>query len=191
MIEEAAPPLEHYANHEPDGSDPIVLPGDISSDQLLQWNGTKFVGADLPAAGGVPSPICINSCAFIPVNDTEDYYLDGDILRRRSELTLLDLYANVCLPHGVTVTKLTLYAYRNDADAALEIVLYLIDPLGTINTIASVEADWTDGNGNAYDDTINYGTIDNTAYSYVLYCGIDPNDSVSDVKLSRVQIDFS
>lgn len=191
MIEEAAPPLEHVANHEPDGTDPIVLPGDISTDEVLQWNGTKFIGAAAGGNGGVPSPISINSCAFIPVSDTEDYSLDGDILKRRTGTTLLDCNANVCLPHGVTITKLTLYAYRNDADASIQIVLYRVDPAGTINTLASVSADWTSGNSSKFDDTVSNATIDNTTYSYQIYCGMDPNDSVNDVKLSRVQIDFT
>lgn len=51
MIEGAAPPLEHKENHEPDGSDPLVLPGDISSDQIIKWNGTKFVGSAAPSGG--------------------------------------------------------------------------------------------------------------------------------------------
>ena len=52
MITGSAPPLEHKENHEPDGSDPLILPDDISSDQLIKWNGSKFVGA-APAAGGL------------------------------------------------------------------------------------------------------------------------------------------
>ena len=52
MITGSAPPLEHKENHEPDGSDPLILPGDISSDQLIKWNGSKFVGA-AAAAGGL------------------------------------------------------------------------------------------------------------------------------------------
>ena len=51
MITGAAPPLEHTANHRPDGSDPLVLPGDISSGQLVKWNGSKFIGLDQPQAG--------------------------------------------------------------------------------------------------------------------------------------------
>ena len=52
MIEGAAPPLEHKENHEPDGSDPLILPDDISADQLIKWNGAKFIGA-AAAAGGL------------------------------------------------------------------------------------------------------------------------------------------
>lgn len=54
MIEGKAPPLEHKQNHEPDGIDPLALPGDISTNQILKWNGTKFIGADAPT-GGLPN----------------------------------------------------------------------------------------------------------------------------------------
>jgi len=52
MIEGAAPPLEHASWHKPPGSDPIVLPADISSGQLVKWNGTKFIGVYEPSPGG-------------------------------------------------------------------------------------------------------------------------------------------
>lgn len=54
MIEEAAPPLKHKINHQPDGSDPLVLPGDISNGQAVTWNSSegKFVGS---AVGGISS----------------------------------------------------------------------------------------------------------------------------------------
>ncbi len=51
MIEGSAPPLEHKENHEPDGSDPLVLPGDISEGQILKWDGSKFIGVNEPTAG--------------------------------------------------------------------------------------------------------------------------------------------
>lgn len=51
MIEGAAPPLQHKENHEPAGSDPLILPGDISAGQILGWNGTKFIGTSAPAGG--------------------------------------------------------------------------------------------------------------------------------------------
>lgn len=51
MIEGAAPPLEHAANHIPGGSDEIILTGDISAGQILQWNGAKFVGIATPSGG--------------------------------------------------------------------------------------------------------------------------------------------
>ncbi|MBA7603959.1 hypothetical protein ES703_11077 [subsurface metagenome] len=51
MIEEAAPPLEHIINHLPGGSDPLILPDDISAGQIIQWNGEKFIGIAEPTGG--------------------------------------------------------------------------------------------------------------------------------------------
>ena len=51
MIEGSAPPLEHIANHLPGGTDELVDDNDISADQLVKWNGTKFIGTAEPSAG--------------------------------------------------------------------------------------------------------------------------------------------
>jgi len=51
IVEGSAPPKEHGVWHEPDGSDPIVLPEDIESGQIVKWDGSKFIGVDLPSGG--------------------------------------------------------------------------------------------------------------------------------------------
>jgi len=53
LIEGSAPPKEHAPWHEPDGTDPIVLPADIITDQAVGWDGTKFKGYALAAPGGL------------------------------------------------------------------------------------------------------------------------------------------
>ncbi|GAH54300.1 unnamed protein product, partial [marine sediment metagenome] len=235
MIEEAAPPLNHVDNHLPDGTDPIVLPGDIDTGQIIKWDGTKFDGIDapavgvaehgiqhqpdgddpivtsddmspgpiltwngekfvgmaVPAAGAYPSPISINPSAFLPVTDTVDYICDGKLIKPRESLDGLDLYASVHLPHAVTVTKVTLFAYRDDDEACLDLVLRQVHPLGTVHDMCIIEADWTDGDNNASNETISYPIIDNTAYSYSLYICMEPNDNINDVQFMRAQIDFS
>ena len=191
MIEEAAPPLEHYANHEPDGSDPLVLPGDISQNQILQWNGEKFVGMDAPAGAAELSPISIHPLQFKPVNDQTDFYCDQSGLRRRTDLGYGLFYAPVIFPNNVTVTKLTLYAYRDDSGADINIRLYRCTHSGANVSMCNVTADWTNGDGSKYDDSIDYAGIETETYSYALYSYIDPNDDVDDVKLTGVKIDFT
>lgn len=51
MIEGTAPPSIHIVNHLPGGSDELVLSADISSGQLIKWDGSKFIGLDEPSAG--------------------------------------------------------------------------------------------------------------------------------------------
>lgn len=191
MIEGAAPPLEHIVNHLPPGSDPLVLPGNISSGQIIKWNGNKFVGTDEPA-GAVPlSPISIHASSFQPEDDQIDYIADRLGLRRRSDLGEEAFYSPVMFPHGVTVSKVTMVAYRNDAAAALTVHLLRVDSTGSHAFMATLAADWTDGAGSIYDDSISYATIDNANYSYCLDAYVNPNDNIMDVVLFRIQIDFS
>ncbi len=191
MIEGAAPPLEHVENHLPDGSDPIVLPGDITADQNLTWDGAKFVGSDAPEAGGYASPISIHPSSFIPGDDTIDYVTKESGLTERTSFSAFDFFAPVILPNAVTITKLTLYAYRDDGSASLGINLFRCNDAGTKSQMALVSAGWEDGNGSGYDDTIVNPVIDNTAFSYVIELNMNPNDAILDVRLRRIQIDFT
>lgn len=190
MIVGSASPLNHVVNHLPPGSDPIVLPGDIESGEIVAWNGTKFVGVAAPGGGAYPSPITIHPSAFTPQDDTVDFYCNEGGLRRRADLNAGFFHAPVMLPHGATVTKLTLYGYRTDGDAALELILRCIDNAGGVNPMATILADWTDGNNSKYEDSIGYATIDNVNSSYYLYAQINPNDDEWDVILRRAKIDF-
>lgn len=51
MIEGAAPPLKHIANHLPGGSDPLIAPDGMQAGQILQWDGAKFIAIATPTAG--------------------------------------------------------------------------------------------------------------------------------------------
>ena len=191
MITGAAPPLEHIVNHLPPGSDPLVLPGDISSGQIIKWNGTKFIGVAEPAGAAPLSPISIHASSFQAEDDQIDYFCDAGSLRRRSDLGEEAFFSPVMFPQGVTVSKVTMIAYRNDAQAALTAHLYRVDHTGSKAFMATIQADWTDGAGSKNTESISYATIDNTNYSYCLDVYINPNDAVSDVALYRIQIDFN
>lgn len=191
MITGAAPPLNHVSNHLPDGSDPIVLPGDISDDEVLQWNGTKFVGTAAPADGAFPSPISIHATHFNPVDDSVDYYCNLAGLRRRSDVAQGLFYSPIDLPHGVTVTKLTLFAYLNHADTKCWVTMYRISNAGVFNSMAAVFGEWVTGDSSGYDDSISYAVIDNVNYSYGMYTTIVPYSVVESAILRRIMIDFT
>lgn len=79
MIEGSAPPLKHIPNHLPPGSDPLALPADISSGQLIKWDGSKFIGVDKPTAGlasQYDDPNFFFTTRF-PTLDTFVSYTDG------------------------------------------------------------------------------------------------------------------
>jgi len=191
MITGSAPPLNHVANHLPVGTDPLVLPGDISSDQVVQWNGTKFVGTDPPSNGGYPSPLSIHASHFFPKYDEVDFYCSKDGLRKTTTLDAAKFSCPVFLPHGVTVTKLTLYAYCSLSGSVVDIDLYRITNVGGSALMATCHSDWIDGNGSIYDDSIDDAVIDNTQYCYMIYAGIEPDTSAGNAILRSVKIDFA
>jgi len=73
MIEGSAPPLEHAPWHEPDGSDPIILPADIIAGQIVKWTGIKFIGIDAPT-GGIPDLYSGKGLFFLDTYNTLDGY---------------------------------------------------------------------------------------------------------------------
>lgn len=191
MIEGAAPPLEHISNHLPPGSDPLVLPGDIEADQIVKWTGTKFIGAAAPA-GVILSPMCIHSSAFIPQTDETDYVSYDGGLRKGADAGSVLFIAPVSLPHGVTVTKLIHYGFRNHADAILDLQLRRMTNEGGVNAMADVLADWTDGDNSKEDTSIANAVVNNANYSYCLYLKIQPYDyNVTGTIFRRAVIEFS
>ena len=191
MITGSAPPLNHVANHEPDGSDPLVLPGDIDPGEFVGWNGTKFIGAAAGGNGGFPSPITIHPAQFIAPDDTIDYSCSLAGLQKRTEISSQVYYAPVNLPHGVSVTKLTVFAYLNHVDTKCWVTLYRVSNVGGVTGMAAVFGEWVDGDNSEYDDSISEPVIDNVNYSYGLNCVLDPYNVGSSAILRRIIIDFT
>lgn len=116
MIEGAAPPLEHKENHEPDGSDPLILPGDIEDNQIIKWNGAKFVGSAAPA-GGLGSlyddPNFFFTTHFTSVNGFEVWKtLDGSLTWEEAYLqisssTTPNSISGIYKPVGYSLQALT------------------------------------------------------------------------------------
>uniref|UniRef100_A0A6M3MEM6 Uncharacterized protein n=1 Tax=viral metagenome TaxID=1070528 RepID=A0A6M3MEM6_9ZZZZ len=137
------------------------------------------------------SPISYGPSAFTPERDFYDWVQDGQTLTNRTILTAQNYHNNVIAPNGSIITKITLYGYRDDADAALQLLLVKIDRIAGSVLMASVVADWTTGYDSGYVDYINFATIDNNNYSYDLIVVLNPNDNVADVKFSGAMIDFT
>ena len=147
----------------------------------------------MPNIGNFPfrlSPLSIPPSAFVPYDDSYDWMISYEVLNNRTSLEVHVYYAPVILPQGVTVSKLTLYGYRNDALAVMMLTLRRVARDATAVEMASITAGWTIEWDSAYDDTIGYATIDNENYSYVLEIELDPNDDVGDVRFSGAKIEF-
>jgi len=137
------------------------------------------------------SPLTLHPSLFVPYSDTYNFNRDTNILQNRTSLSLQYFGCPVNLPNGVTVTKVTMYGFRNDVLAQMDIKLRRTNLAGTVQDLASVVGDWSTGSSSKYDDSISFATIDNTSYSYMIILYLDPNDSVNDVYLYGVKIDFT
>jgi len=137
------------------------------------------------------SPISIGPSAFIPAVDNQDWYNTNTDLRNRVALTVQYFYANVAFLNSVTVTKLTLYGYRDDAASVLKIVLYRINSVGGGDVLAEASLLGTGGYGSKEDIIILTPVIDNTTYSYCIRLEINPNNSILDCRFTRAEIEFT
>ena len=148
----------------------------------------KYTDAE---ARALLSPVSIPPPAFVPFLDNQDFEIRQEFLKNRAVLVVQYFVAPVIFPDGVTVTKLTLYGYRDDVDAVLALGLNRVHRLGGSNLMASVTSNWTTGWSSFYDDTINNSIINNGIYSYALVLTLNPNDAVADVKFSGAKIEFT
>ena len=135
--------------------------------------------------------VSIPAAAFVPSLDTYDWTISYETLWNRASLELQAYYAPVNLPHGATVSKLTLYGYRDDALASLELFMWRMDRITGGMEMAYINADWALGWGSGYDDTIVSPVIDTENYSYVLDVRLDPNDDASEVRFSGAKIELA
>ena len=138
-----------------------------------------------------PRPLAIGSPAFVPRSDEYDWFIGENDLENRTVVNGQSFYAPVFLPHRATVTKLKLWGYRSDAGASLQLTLERITLAGYIETMANLTADWTDGNGSIETTTINYATIDNAAYHYILKVYLNPAVIASDGYFKHAKIYWS
>ncbi len=142
-------------------------------------------------ARALMSPISVPPAALVASFDTHDWSNLIGTLKNRTALGLQHFTAPLYFPPGVTVTKLTLYAFRDDAVAVITLNLRRIYRQGGYDTMATVTAGWTTGASSGYDDSISNSVIDNSNYSYGLHLILDPNDSIDDVKFFGAKIEFT
>lgn len=135
--------------------------------------------------------LSVGAPAFVPNLDTNDWLISFNFLRNRVTTEAQSFYAPVFLPHGATISRLTLFGERTSAQADMTLRLYRSDNTGGFDEMAEIIADWSTGTGSGYDDTIDYATISNTSYSYCLALILDPKSAVADVMFFRAQINLA
>jgi len=183
-------PLDYFEAAPTDGETKKAPNSDWAFDHKadVAAHHAKYTDAE---ARAVHSPLSFPPPAFLPGDDTYDFDIACNYLMNRASLEMQLFRAPVILPQGVTVTKLTLYGYRDDAAATLQLILQRGSRTGMPLSMAMVTAGWTTGNNSGYIDSIDYATIDNETYNYTLQIMLNPNDSVNDVKLTGALIEFS
>lgn len=136
------------------------------------------------------SPIAISPSAFMPEHNGYDWSITWLRVKNNSTLNPQSFYAPINFPNGVTVTKLTLYGYRDDGSATMTLTLVRNDRENAVSTLASITADWTSGYSSKEHTTIDNSVIDNENYNYALKVSLNPNDSTDDIWLTGVEIEF-
>ena len=167
-----------YAEADPSGeSYGLYSEGDAHVEGLLTWK-------------PITSYLSIPAAAFVPqYNYDAETYNGGSIVRTLSGS--YDIFnAPVQLPHGATVTKMTVYWYDNYAGdngtIALRRSSFSLFPL----TMAEVTTSGSGGNGSGVDSTIDYAQIDNSQYTYYLTAQL-PTDGTDYVGLYGVVIEYT
>lgn len=205
-------PMAHHDSHEDGGTDEISLAG-LSGEpaELAAHSALATVHQDAPAlilthkgdpsahhskytdaeARVLHSPISFAPCDFRPYIDTQDHLIYVADCYNRASLAEQSFLAPVHLPDGVTLTKFTLYGYKNLAGATLAIFFRRVTRVGTYTTIGTCIAGWTTGFSSISDSSISTPVVDNETYSYVLNAIINPVAVVTEVRLTGATVEFS
>ena len=140
---------------------------------------------------GCPKPLSIPPGAFVPKSGTQDSEITNDDIVNSQLITAEKFYAPVLLPHRATVTKLTLYGFKNTSGGYVTLTLLRGDRQGTSTVMATCSITLTTGYQSAEDDTINDPEIDNENYEYGLQVEQDADAVVTDNRFTGAKIDWN
>ena len=133
--------------------------------------------------------LSIPPCSFIPQDGNVPYYL-VDTYIRCGALTASFFYCPVNLPQEATISKVTAYWYRDDFDAGGWLSLYKISlPDITPEIVGTMHSNSFAGKHTVVNSAISDPLV---ASSYwVFYLILDPNDSMIDVYLNGIVIEYT
>ena len=130
-----------------------ILLGGLLYSNLVQAQSTVTGYVSVPAA------------AFVPGSSGWAYVCNGTYISLQD--TYGQFYAPVELPHGATVTKVTVYWYDGGA-GNVWCELRRFNSTDYKVMAGNMESSGAPGLGSSHDDTIAYATIDNSRYAYFL-----------------------
>lgn len=151
-------------------------------------SGGNSVAVD-PVPGG-PGFIMVSAFEFKPYSGDYSQAYNGTLLYNPSATLITDSLAGVMLPHGATITKMTLYFEDNSSTNTFVYLLRagadgatsIVTSCGSIGAQVGFR---TASNQSA----VLYPVVDNQNYSYALELVI-PGFSGLDIRISNVRIDY-
>ena len=114
----------------------------------------------------------------------------GRFRRDTTASTVNQYYIPISLPHGVAITQLDGYVFRDDAASSITFGLARTNHSGTSAIMAQTSSTTTEGIQVITDSTITAETIDNENYSYAAFLSMDNNDSINDTLFYSGRISY-
>ena len=140
---------------------------------------------------GYPKPLLVGHNAFDPTDNTYTFSRAIGVLTGH-DTNPEEFQADVFLPDGSKIDRLTLWGYRDTAGTVLQMSLYKIQKSNGAETLlATVAATETTGWGSWYTETITDPAVDLDNYWYLLRLTHDAVAAASEVAFTCAQIDWS
>ncbi len=162
---------------------------DESSTQTI--TGTKtFTDLNI---GTTTRRISIPQAAFVPNSSTVTYSRNPDFLKNSTTNIYHYYYAPVSLPDGAVVTQLEGIFYDNETTFDGAITLHMITPGGssTYNIMANASTTGAPGVTTIVDNSIDYATIDNENYNYIIGISMRYSADAYDMRLYGAEIEYT
>jgi len=134
--------------------------------------------------------ISVSATEFTPQSQEHNYtkWINALVNVNTNEYT--SFYADVQLPHGATLTNVTFYWY----DYGTDFIMCGLARCNEFHTqyIARADSPSTEAPGNSfsYDDILNYATVDNNNYAYVLHVNLPWEFNTYRFKLARIEWEY-
>ncbi|MCP4706923.1 MAG: hypothetical protein GY865_20170 [candidate division Zixibacteria bacterium] len=130
--------------------------------------------------------------AFVPEDNTCAFIKENHCLMNTIPGSNNNFFAPVFLPDGAIVTRFEVSYYDGDATYNGNAYLYCIDKgngatytMGTVNTV-----DWL-GMQHVFDETIDYATVDNHAFNYVILMRLRYSSSQDQMRFYGSEIEYT
>jgi len=142
------------------------------------------------AQSTVTGYVSVPAAAFVSYDSAMHWALDPYLRNLASPIVVL-FRAPVQLPHGATVEKLTCYWYDYNATYDVYMCLRRYNMSYYAEYLAAMVSTGQAGDGSSYDNTIDYATVDNSHYAYIMEVIIWPTPDGNNLKFKYAVIEYT